>query len=139
MRSSFPWGWKGGPGEIPCLWLCWYLLCDFPDSVSVIKIGVMIITKAAEFFDIGIRKHMYQEFVIGVSAGILRLNFVMSTIGISFRILTPNSDWAGDAPSYRISVLDSKSASILHLRRRSTVSLHRRFGTVRKKSNLLSM
>lgn len=32
------------------------LLCDFPDSVSVIKIGVMIITEATEFFDIGIRR-----------------------------------------------------------------------------------
>ena len=51
------------------------LLCDFPDSVSVIKIGVMIITEAAEFFDIGIRQHMYQEFVIGVSAGILPIEF----------------------------------------------------------------
>ena len=35
----------------------------------------MIITEAAEFFDIGIRQHMYQEFVIGVSAGILPIEF----------------------------------------------------------------
>ena len=53
---------------------------------------------------------MYQEFVIGVSAGILPIEFlVMSTIGISFSHFDSEFGLGRDAPSYRISVLDSKN------------------------------
>ena len=51
------------------------LLCDFPDSVSVVKIGVMIVAEAAEFFYIGVRQHMHQEFVVGVGAGVFTVEF----------------------------------------------------------------
>lgn len=50
-------------------------LCDFPDSVSVIKIGVMVIAETAKFFCIGVWQHVYQELVVGVGAGVFTVKF----------------------------------------------------------------
>ena len=52
------------------------LLDHLPDAVAVVKVGEMLFTETAEFLNLGIREHMYQEFVKGVGAGFLPAEFV---------------------------------------------------------------
>ena len=52
------------------------LLDHLPDAVAVVKVGEMLFTETAEFLNLGIREHMYQEFVKGVGAGFFSAEFV---------------------------------------------------------------
>lgn len=76
---------------------------------------------------------MYQEFVIGVSAGILPIEFRDVDHWNFFSHFDSEFGLGRRCAIIQDLSVGFKSASILHLRRRSTVSLHRRFGTVRKK------
>ena len=123
------------------------MLQRFPDSILIYIISLV----GAVFFDVAVGvTHGY------AGTGVFQHGQVVGAVTEGEAVLQgdgqavqekPDTGCLGDtlldhlpdaveALSYMISVFPSKIASILHLRRSCTVSLHRRLGTVRKNSSL---